>query len=145
MMPNDASPVYATSLTVRQRDPLMDRVLGCAIEVHRTLGPGLLESAYARCLAFELMNAGIRFREQVPVPITYKRIRLECGYRLDFVVDDRFILEIKTVAKLVDQHRAQLLTYMRLTGIEIGYLLNFNAQRMMDGVTRLRSTPLIAC
>jgi GxxExxY protein len=143
MMPAHDSGPLAVPHVARQRDPLMDRVLGCAIEVHRVLGPGLLESTYARCLAFELLNANIRFREQVPVPVTYKRVRLECGYRLDFVVDDRFVLELKTVSKLVDLHRAQLLTYMRLTGIEIGYLLNFNASRLMDGVSRLRLTPTV--
>lgn len=120
------------------RDPLMRRVIGCAIEVHRNLGPGLLESAYARCLAYELLDCGIRFREQVPVPVTYKRVRLECGYRLDLLVDDRIIIEIKCVEKVIKLHRAQLLTYMRLTEVEEGFILNFNAPRLIDGISRVR-------
>ena len=120
------------------RDPLMRRVKGCAIEVHRNLGPGLLESAYARCLAYELLDSGIRFREQVPVPVTYKRVRLECGYRLDLLVDDRIIIEIKCVEKVIKLHRAQLLTYMRLTEVEEGFILNFNAPRLVDGISRVR-------
>ncbi|MBC7844344.1 MAG: GxxExxY protein [Gemmatimonadaceae bacterium] len=125
----------------RERDPLMDRVLGCAIEVHRTLGPGLLESAYAKCLAFELMNAGISFREQVPVPVVYKRVRLECGYRLDLLVENRIVIEIKCATRLNSLHRAQVLTYMRLIEVELGYLLNFNAPRLIDGICRLRLFP----
>lgn len=131
------------------RDPLMDRVIGCAIEVHRTLGPGLLESAYARGLAYELLNAGVRFREQVPVPVMYKRARLECGYRLDLVVEDRIILEIESAERASRLHRARVLACMRLTGIEVGYLLNFHAPRLVDGLCRLRLTmppaPLAQC
>jgi GxxExxY protein len=124
--------------TLPDTDPLMTRVIACAIEVHRTLGPGLLESAYARCLAYELLGDGIRFREQVPVPVSYKRVRLECGYRLDLLVEDRIIIDIKCVARLTAFHRAQLLTYMRLTHVDEGAILNFNAPRLVDGISRVR-------
>lgn len=136
--PNIAANAARVTTAPRDRDPLMDRVLGCAIEVHRTLGPGLLESAYAKCLAFELLNAGISFREQVPVPVVYKRVRLECGYRLDLLIENRIVIEIKCATRLNSLHRAQVLTYMRLIEVELGYLLNFNAPRLIDGICRLR-------
>ena len=120
------------------RDPLARVVIGCAIEVHKALGPGLLESAYARCLAHELLSAGIRFREQVPIPVLYKMVRVECGYRLDFLVEDRIILEIKSVERVVQLHRSQLRTYMRLLEVQLGFLLNFNAPRLVDGISRVR-------
>ena len=119
------------------RDPLVHRIIGCAIEVHRTLGPGLLESVYARCLAYELLSRDVRFREQVPIPVCYKGVRLECGFRLDLLVDDRVILEIKSVDKVLHVHRAQLHTYMRLTNVQVGYLMNFNSPRLIDGVQRI--------
>ena len=119
------------------RDPLVVQIFRCAIEVHRVLGPGLLESTYSRCLAHEFLGCGVRFREQVPVPVSYKAIRLECGYRLDFLVEDRVMLEIKSVERVIHLHRAQLLTYMRLLEIEVGFVMNFNAPRLVDGVSRV--------
>ncbi|HPC19385.1 MAG TPA: GxxExxY protein [Kiritimatiellia bacterium] len=121
-----------------QKDPLTEKVIGCAIEVHRALGPGLLESAYQQCLAYELKLNGIPFRTEVPVPIAYKGIQLECGYRLDFVVDDRLILELKSVDEITGIHRAQLLTYLKLTGIPTGLLINFNVARLIDGLERFK-------
>lgn len=121
-----------------EKDPLTERVIGCAIEVHRALGPGLLESAYQHCLAHELKLSGIPFRTEVPVPIAYKGIRLECGYRLDFVVEDRLILELKCVDEITGIHRAQLLTYMKLTAIPTGLLINFNVARLVDGLERFK-------
>ena len=113
-------------------------MIGCAIEVHRALGPGLLESAYQQCLAYELKLNGIPFRTEVPVPIAYKGIQLECGYRLDFVVDDRLILELKSVDEITGIHRAQLLTYLKLTGIPTRLLINFNVARLIDGLERFK-------
>ena len=121
-----------------QKDPLTEKVIGCAIEVHRALGPGLLESAYQQCLAYELKLNGIPFRTEVPVPIAYKGIQLECGYRLDFVVDARLILELKSVDEITGIHRAQLLTYLKLTGIPTGLLINFNVARLIDGLERFK-------
>jgi len=121
-----------------QKDPLTEKVIGCAIEVHRALGPGLLESAYQQCLAYELKLNGIPFRTEVPVPIAYKGIQLECGYRLDFVGDDRLILELKSVDEITGIHRAQLLTYLKLTGIPTGLLINFNVARLIDGLERFK-------
>src|SRR6516225_7754787 len=101
----------------RENDLLTQRVIGFAIEVHRQLGPGLLESAYEECLCFELEQASIAFRRQVALPVIYKWVRLDCGYRLDIVVENRVILELKTVERLLPIHEAQMLTYMKLAGI----------------------------
>ncbi len=120
-----------------ENDGLSQHVIGLAIEVHRYLGPGLLESAYEECLCLELKEAGLPFRRQVPLPIIYKLIKLDCGYRLDLVVKDRLILEIKTVEQLQPIHNAQLLTYMKLSGIRTGLLLNFNSAVLKDGLRRL--------
>ena len=119
------------------RDPLTDKVIGLAIEVHRELGPGLLESAYEECLCYELDKSGLSFRRQVPLPVTYKEVRLECGYRMDVVVEEKLILELKTVEKLLRIHGAQLLTYLRLSGIKTGLLMNFNAALLKDGIQRM--------
>ena len=114
-------------------DPLSREVLGCAIEVHKHLGPGLLESAYQNCLAYELTQQGIPFRKEIDLPVQYKGIRLDCGYRLDLIVDEQLIVELKSVDKLAPIHEAQLLTYMKLAGISIGLLLNFNVLKLKDG------------
>jgi len=117
-------------------DELSNRVIGCAIEVHRELGPGLLESTYQQCLARELGLAGIKFRLEHPVPVEYKGIRLDCGYRVDVLVEDQLILELKSVDKVKDIHVAQLLTYMKLAQIKTGLLINFNVQLLKDGLKR---------
>src|SRR5438105_418264 len=109
-----------------EHDPLTEKIIGFAIEVHRRLGPGLLESAYEECLCFELGQAAIPFRRQAALPIVYKSVRLDCGYRLDILVDDQVIIELKTVERLMPIHEAQMLTYMKLSGIHAGLLLNFN-------------------
>ena len=113
------------------------RVIGFAIEVHRTLGPGLLESAYEQCLCHELTQSGIAFQRQVPVPIVYKGLELECAYRLDLVVDRQLIVEIKAIEKLLPIHSAQLLTYLKLTGIHAGLLMNFHTEVLRDGIKRV--------
>jgi GxxExxY protein len=120
------------------RDPVTERIIGCAIEVHRALGPGLLESAYEKCLAFELGQHGIPFRQQLPVPVEYKGTRVECGYRIDLLVDDAGIVELKSVDQLAPVHEAQLLTYMKLARIRTGLLINFNQQRLVDGLRRFK-------
>jgi GxxExxY protein len=128
----------------RENDPLSEKIISFAIEVHRQLGPGLLESAYEECLCFELKQAGIAFRRQVPLPVIYKPIQLDCGYRLDTVVESRLILELKTVERLLPIHEAQLLTYMKLSGIHTRLLLNFNTAVLKDGIRRLMLTRHLA-
>ena len=121
----------------RERDPLTDKVIGLAIEVHRTLGPGLLESAYEECLCFELTRSPLSFRRQVPLAISYKSIDLDCGYRADLIVEDELILELKAIDRLLPLHDAQLLTYLKLSGLKKGLLLNFNTVLLKDGIRRL--------
>ena len=118
-------------------DPLTERVIGLAIDVHRQLGPGLLKLAYEECLCYEFGQAGLVFRRQVALPIVYKTVRLDCGYRLDVVVENRLVLELKTVERLLPIHEAQLITYLRLSGIPTGLLLNFNSAVLKQGIRRL--------
>ena len=118
---------------------LSERVIGSAIEVHRYLGPGLLESAYEECLCFELKQLGIGYRRQVPLPIVYKDVRLDCDYRLDIVVGGQLMVEIKAVDRITPVHEAQMLTYLRLSGINVGLLMNFNSVALKDGLRRFVS------
>jgi GxxExxY protein len=113
-------------------------VIGCAIEVHRFLGPGLLESTYESCLEHELIAKGHKVERQRGVPIVYRGLRLDCGYRLDLVVDDTVIVEVKSVENLIALHSAQLISYLRLTGLPLGLLINFNVGLLKQGVRRLR-------
>ena len=117
-------------------DDLSHRVSGCAIEVHRELGPGLLESAYEQCLAHERARNGIPFKLQYPQPVEYKGIQLDCGYRIELLVDDPLILELKSVDKLTGIHEAQLLTYMKLSNIRTGLLINSNVTKLKEGIKR---------
>jgi GxxExxY protein len=117
-------------------DALSNRVIGCAIEVHRVLGPGLLESTYEQCLAHELGQAGIRSTLQCALPVRYKEIRLDCGYRVDVLVQDELILELKSAEAILGIHQAQLLTYMRLANIRTGLLINFNVTQLKAGIKR---------
>lgn len=119
-----------------QFDELSNRVIGCAIEAHRVLGPGLLESTYEQCLAHELILAGVGFKLQWPLPVEYKGVRLDCGYRVDVLVEDCLIVELKAVEQVLGIHRAQLLTYMKLAGIRTGLLINFNVVVLKDGLQR---------
>ena len=116
---------------------LSGRVIGLAIDVHRHLGPGLLESAYEECLCHDLRAAQVPFERQVPLPIVYKDARLDCGYRMDIVVANRLVLEIKSVYHVMPIHKAQLLTYLRLSGRRVGLLINFNNVVLKDGIHRL--------
>ena len=117
-------------------DDLSNRVIGCAIEVHRELGPGLLKSTYEQCLAHELKRNGISFQLQHPQPVEYKGIRLDCGYRIDMLIEDEMIIELKAVEEIKGIHEAQLLTYMKLAGIKTGLLINFNVTKLKDGLKR---------
>ena len=117
-------------------DDLSNQVIGKAIEVHRVLGPGLLESTYEQCLAHELSRAGIGFKLQHPLPVHYKGIRLDCGYRVDVMVEEKLILELKSVDTVLGIHQAQLLTYMKLAGIMTGLLINFNVPQLKEGIKR---------
>jgi len=113
-----------------------NKVIGCAIEVHRELGPGLLESTYQACLAHELSRAGLRFTLEHPIPVAYKGILLECGYRLDVFVEDELIVELKAVEELLEIHEAQLLTYMKLARIKTGLFVNFSVPTLKQGLKR---------
>ena len=117
-------------------DELSQRVIVCAIEVHRTLGPGLLESTYRQCLACELSHAQISFQMELPLPVRYKDVQLDCGYRIDLVVGGDLIVEVKCVETLLPIHQAQILTYMRLAKIPIGLLINFNVTKLQNGIKR---------
>ena len=117
-------------------DDLSYAVIGCALEVHKLLGPGLLESAYEQCLAHELTMNGILFKIQQPLPVIYKDIRLDCGYRIDLLIEDKLIVELKSVEELKGIHEAQLLTYMKLANISLGLIINFNVQKLKEGIKR---------
>ena len=114
-----------------------EAVLGCAIKVHRTLGSGLLEGAYETCLAHEIGKAGLSYQQQIVLPVFYDNQRIDIGYRLDLLVKGRVIVEVKTVDKLIDIHRAQLLSYLKLGGCRLGYLLNFNVAILKEGIVRM--------
>jgi GxxExxY protein len=118
-------------------DELSKRVIGCAIEVHRHLGPGLLESAYRQCLAHELNLAGIQVYSEVAMPVEYKSVKLDCGYRADLVIGDRELLvELKSVEQVLQVHKAQILTYMKISRIRVGLLINFNVPVLKSGLKR---------
>jgi GxxExxY protein len=117
-------------------DELSRKVIGCAIEVHRNLGPGLLESTCRHCLACELSHAGIPFQMEVPLPVRYKEILLDCGYRIDLFVGGDLIVEIKSVGTLLPIHQAQILTYTRLSKIPVGLIINFNVTKLQNGIKR---------
>ena len=116
---------------------LTQKIIGAAIEVHKALGPGLLESAYEECLAHELLIANVSFERQVPLPVSYKSVQLDCGYRLDFLIEHTVVLELKAVESLQPIHEAQLLTYLKLGGWPIGFLINFNVPVLTKGIKRM--------
>ena len=113
------------------------KIIGAAIEVHKHLGPGLLESAYEECLCRELELRGINFERQVPLPLNYKGLKLDCGYRLDLLVEDKVIVELKTVDAIAPIHEAQILTYLKMRDIRLGLIINFNARLLVEGIRRL--------
>lgn len=116
---------------------LTKRIIGAALEVHRALGPGLLESAYESCLAHEFSLSNLAFERQVPLPLVYKSMPLECGYRLDFLIEKKVVLEVKAVVALEAIHQAQLLSYLKLGGWGIGLLINFNVPILKTGIKRI--------
>ena len=121
----------------RSENQLTEKIIGCAIEVHKALGPGLLESAYEECLCYELAQQGFFVSRQVPLPVVYKGIKLDCGYRIDVLVNDLVIIELKTVERILPIHEAQLLTYLKLYHRPLGLLMNFNMPALKDGIKRL--------
>ena len=121
---------------IMELNKITGKIIGCAIEVHRLLGPGLLESAYEECLAYELSSIGLKAERQKPVPVIYKEIHLECGYRIDILVEDQVIIELKTVENFCPVHEDQILTYMKFAQKRIGLLLNFNVTVLKDGIRR---------
>jgi GxxExxY protein len=112
-------------------------VIGAAIKVHRSLGPGLLESAYSHCLLYELTKAGLYVEREKPLPLLYERIKLECGYRADLIVENKVVIEAKSVEGLNEIHFAQVLTYLKMSGCKLGLLINFNVLRVKDGIRRV--------
>jgi len=122
-------------------DDVSEATIGAAIEVHRLLGPGLLEKTYERCLAVELADRGLGFRRQVRVPIDYKGTRIDCGYHMDFVVEDCLVVEIKAAAAITPVYIAQVITYLKLADKPVGLLINFNVRLLKDGLHRLTRRP----
>jgi GxxExxY protein len=114
------------------------KIIGCAIEVHKKLGPGLLESAYEECLAFELKKAGLSIQRQKPTPVVYKDIKLDCGYRIDILVENSVIIELKVLDEFNPVHTAQILTYMKFSNMKTGLLINFNVTSLRNGIRRFR-------
>ncbi len=116
---------------------LTEQIIGCAIKVHRSLGPGLLESAYQECLFFELKKAGLLVEKEKPLPLVYDDVKLDCGYRIDLLVENQIVIELKSVEILNDVHTAQVLTYLKLSNCKIGLLINFNVIQLTSGLKRL--------
>jgi GxxExxY protein len=124
-------------LSMDELNKITEAIISAAIEVHRALGPGLLESAYFTCLVYELRLRGLKVLEQVPLPLVYKDVILDCGYRLDLLVNDVVIVEVKSVESLTPIHEAQLLSYLKLADCKIGLLINFNVKMLKQGIKRL--------
>jgi len=130
--------VGVCALTEREKlNRITECIIGAAIEVHRALGPGLLESAYQACLAFEVVQRGVRVEVQKPLPVIYHEVKLDCGYRLDLLAEEAVIVEIKAVDHLMPIHKAQLLSYLKLSGCKVGLLINFNVKVLKDGIVRM--------
>ena len=121
----------------RMLNQITDAIIGAAIEVHRNLGPGLLESAYEACLAFEIAERGFKIERQKPLPVIYRKTKLDCGYRLDILVENKAIVEIKSIDSLEPIHKAQLLSYLKLSGCKVGLLINFNVTILKKGIIRM--------
>jgi len=135
---NTAESAESAEMMKKERfDRITENIIGAAIEVHRALGPGLLESAYEACLTFELVQRGLKVEQQKPLPVIYQEVKLDCGYRLDLLVEESVIVEVKAVDRLAPIHQAQLLSYLRLSGCKVGLLMNFNVKVMKDGIRRV--------
>ncbi|MCE4562989.1 GxxExxY protein [Maribellus sp. CM-23] len=120
-----------------ETNELTGKIIQCAIEVHKALGPGLLESSYKECLFFELQEAGLKVEKEKALPLVYKDVKLDCGYRIDLLVEDQIVVELKSVETLNDVHMAQILTYLKLQKLRYGLLINFNVARLKDGLKRV--------
>jgi GxxExxY protein len=120
----------------RRLDRITEAIIGAAIEVHRNLGPGLLESAYQSCLMYELVQLGHLVEKEKPLPVLYKQIYMECGYRLDLVVDNAVIVELKSIDRIAPIHEAQLMSYLKISGMKVGLLINFNVSMLVKGIRR---------
>jgi GxxExxY protein len=120
-----------------QLNGITEQIIGAAMDVHRALGPGLLESAYEACLMFELVSRGLKVEQQRALPVVYRDVKLDCGYRLDLVVENSIVIELKAIDQLLPVHRAQLLSYLKLSGLKVGLLINFHTKMLKDGVIRL--------
>lgn len=120
---------------------ISEKIIGAAITVHRELGPGLLESAYEACLDYELGKNGLSVERQKPLPLNYKEIKLDCGYRIDLLVEEQIVVELKSVERLEKIHEAQLLSYLKLSGLNLGLLINFNVEVLKNGIKRMIHTP----
>ena len=118
-------------------DKITQSIIGAAIEVHKGLGPGLLESAYEACMIYELGVLGLKVESQKPLPLVYKRVRLDCGYRIDLLVEDKVIVEIKSVDQIMPIHHAQVISYLKLSGCKVGLLINFNEKLLKHGIHRI--------
>ncbi|UJS17795.1 MAG: GxxExxY protein [Candidatus Jettenia sp.] len=116
---------------------ITETVIGVAINIHRTLGPGLLESAYEACMVYDLSQAGLKVEQQKPLPVVYRDVKLECGYRLDLMIESEAIVEIKSIEKLLPIHKAQLMSYLKLSGCKVGLLINFNVEILKEGIQRV--------
>lgn len=120
-----------------KENEVSSKIIGAAIEVHKQLGPGLLESSYEYCLAYELRSLGLAVKHQVALPIVYKEVKLDAGYRIDLIVEEKVIVEIKSVEDLAPIHTAQILTYLKLKNLRLGLLINFNSVKVIDGIKRV--------
>ena len=121
-------------MSILHRDPIGSSIIGAAIDVHRALGPGLLEVAYRTCLAYELLERGLRVESEVAVPLTFKGVKMNCGFRLDFLIEGAVIVEVKCVERLLPVHSAQVITYLRITGARQGFLINFHGVTLKEGL-----------
>jgi GxxExxY protein len=129
--------MHDVELKIERLNNLTERIIGCSIEVHKAIGPGLLESAYEECLCFELGHTGLTFRRQVPLPVRYKSVNLDCGYSLDLIVENEIIIELKAVERIMPIHEAQLLSYLKMLNKRIGLILNFHTSIMKHGIKRI--------
>ena len=125
-------------MKVMELKEITQKIIGCAIQVHKNLGPGLLESAYEECLSYELIKNGLVIKRQQPTPVIYKEIKLECGYRIDILVENSVVVELKVVDEFNPVHEAQILTYMKLSNKSLGLLINFNVTILRNGIRRYK-------
>lgn len=116
---------------------ITETIIGVAIGIHKALGPGLLESAYEACMVYDLIQSGLKVEQQKPLPVIYREVKLECGYRLDLMIENEVIVEIKSVEKLLPIHKAQLMSYLKLSDCKVGLLINFNVELLKDGIQRI--------